>query len=143
MIAEIELTALNTQVAFRPLGRARKDTLRSRYDFREMNGDGALAVHRHFGVIPGQKVAVDVEKSTGTIIEPIHADKALKEKIESGWRLHPERREFKLSTPERWLRAMVRLVQAGLASLRPCSGACCRRSCAARLRSIPRRAGRC
>lgn len=114
-VAEIELTAKNTQVIFPPLGQTRKEGLRGTYDYREV--PGAYEVYRTYGVVPGHRVGVDPDRGVGYVLEPIHGDAKLKAKIVERWRLGDERREFNLQTPDRWLRCMVRLVQGGLAKV--------------------------
>jgi hypothetical protein len=116
-VAEIELTARNTQVIFPPLGQTRKESLRGEYDWREV--PGAFEVHRTYGVIFGHRIGIDPDKGAGYVVEPIHAPEhnALKKRILEKWKLDDERREFRLQTPDRWLRCMVRLVQAGLARI--------------------------
>jgi len=114
-VLEVELAAGNRQVLFRPLGSDRR--LRGRYDFSKILLDGAAELHRTWGEIPGQRIRIDTEAGTGAVVEPIHDDPVLKEKVERQYRLAPPVEEFKGINVARWVRAVGRLLQSGLAGL--------------------------
>jgi hypothetical protein len=116
-ILEIEFDdATNSNVLFAPLTR----TIRGRFDvLRAAEHEKNWHSSGWTGVIPSQRLCLDLERGEGAIVEPLHeaAHDGIAGRIKSlGLKLHPARESFTLSEPERkeWLWSMRRLVDSGV-----------------------------
>jgi hypothetical protein len=120
-VLEVEVdTPTNANLIFLPIGGKK---VRGRFDWRRVKEPlAAMAAARwpDGGVIPGQRIGVDLDSGTGFIVDPLHeAEHALtKEKIVAqGLALPPARQDFAGVHVPTWLHWIKRAVEAGLAKI--------------------------
>ncbi len=114
MIVEIAIDGpRNDNLCFKPLQR----TLRGTFDLNRVPEPLArMKVNEFPRPIPGLHIAVDADKTTATITDPLHDPEhaAIKEKIEAmGMKLGPAVERFENIDANTWLYWMRRAVSAG------------------------------
>jgi hypothetical protein len=107
----------NQNLYFRPLQRS----LRGTFDVNRIPDPQGRMLNADFPwPIPGMRIALDVEKRTAAVIEPLYAPehKAIREKIESrGLKLGPQREEFQNVDFNTWAFWLRRAVANGVAKI--------------------------
>jgi hypothetical protein len=107
----------NECLHFRPLQRR----VRGRFDYyRDSEPMAKVVGGEEPNPIPGQRIGYDTDTGTGFISEPLHEPefRAIRERIEAkGFRLPPEREEFKDADAATWLFWLAGAVKAGLAKV--------------------------
>jgi hypothetical protein len=120
-VIEIEPdTAGNNSLHFMPIGK----TIRGRFDYaRDSEPQAALLKNAFGGVVPGQRLGIDLDAGEGYVVEPLHEaqHKGVRAVIErKGLALAAERQTFSLPSKDdhaTWVYWFKRAVESGLAKL--------------------------
>lgn len=111
---EIEVSGpRNEQMYFRPLQR----NVRGRFDFHKCQDLDKLLADKWPVPLPGQRLGID-SSGVGYVLEPLHAEehRALREAIEKlGFKLEPERQEYRVEDENSWAFWIARAVECGIA----------------------------
>ena len=120
-VVEIEIDGPhNENLIFMPIGAKR---VRGRFDWRRVREPLAAITAARWpagGVIPGQRIGLDLETGTGFVVDPLHddANALTRERIVGqGLALPPARQEFPSVHVPTWLHWIKRAVEAGLAKI--------------------------
>lgn len=116
-VIEVEVDAdRNRNLYFVPLERS----VRGRFDWKRVADRHSAELRDKWGEepIPGQRILVDVDKSAGSLVEPLHNYPEIKRRIEErGETLPPERQTFTNIDVNEWLYWLRLAVDSGKASL--------------------------
>lgn len=111
-VIEITIDANNRDLYFRPLQRA----VRGLFLLSRVAEPTAPMFHDRIPAeIPGQVLGLDLEKSEGYLLEPIHQRPEIKAKLESEYSFEPSRQVFPSVDVQEWLFWFRAAVQAGKA----------------------------